>query len=206
VDSSSPESDQWLMRCVQEGQPGCFAALVERYQEALLRVASSRLARRDWAEDVVQETFLAAFKSRHTYDDRYGFRTWLWTILLRQCERFAARMARVPRVSPWSDQAPESEAANTQAAPTATTSPLALLLADERDRRVELLLRRLPSTQANALRLRFFGGLKFHEMAVAMGCSLGTAKNRVRAGLLQMAEWLDESNPHSSSCDGRTSA
>jgi RNA polymerase sigma-70 factor (ECF subfamily) len=44
--------------------------------------------------------------------------------------------------------------------------------------------------QADALRLRFFGGLKFHEIAEAMPCSLTSAKNRVRWGLLRMAEML----------------
>jgi sigma-70-like protein len=46
----------------------------------------------------------------------------------------------------------------------------------------------LPTAQADALRLRFFGGLKFEEIADAMQCSLGTAKNRVRWGLMRLAD------------------
>ena len=49
-----------------------------------------------------------------------------------------------------------------------------------------------PQVQADALRLRFFGGLKFQEIAAAMDCSLTTAKTRVKQGLLQMSEWLKE--------------
>ena len=41
----------------------------------------------------------------------------------------------------------------------------------------------LPDVQADALRLRFFAGLKFHEIADTMSCSLSAAKNRVRTGL-----------------------
>ena len=44
--------------------------------------------------------------------------------------------------------------------------------------------------QADALRLRFFGGLTFPEIAAAMGCSEPGAKNRVKSGLLKLAEWL----------------
>jgi RNA polymerase sigma-70 factor (ECF subfamily) len=46
--------------------------------------------------------------------------------------------------------------------------------------------------QADALRLRFFGGLKFEEIAGAMQCSLSTAKNRVRWGLERMAELVQD--------------
>jgi RNA polymerase sigma-70 factor (ECF subfamily) len=46
--------------------------------------------------------------------------------------------------------------------------------------------------QADALRLRFFGGLKFQEIADAMQCSLNTAKNRVRWGLMRMAELMQK--------------
>ena len=48
----------------------------------------------------------------------------------------------------------------------------------------------MPPDQADALRLRFFGGLKFQEIADVQACSLTSAKNRVRAGLLQMADRL----------------
>ncbi len=51
-------------------------------------------------------------------------------------------------------------------------------------------LRQLSTVQADALRPRFFGGLKFHEIAEAMQCSLTSAKNRVRWGLMRMAELL----------------
>ncbi|HUY35313.1 MAG TPA: RNA polymerase sigma factor [Pirellulales bacterium] len=188
-------SDQALMACVQAGETERFAEIVRRYQPALLRVASSRLGRRDWAEDAVQETFLAAFKSRHTYRLEYGFRTWLWTILLNQCRRWAGRRARQPSVSCWSDEAAGAEASAVERASIARGAPLPLekLLADERSAWLDASLSRLPATQADALRLRFFGGLKFEEIAGAMRCSLSTAKNRVRGGLVRMAELIRHS-------------
>ena len=64
------------------------------------------------------------------------------------------------------------------------------MAARERSELLDSLLGKLPEPQADALRLRFFGGLKFHEIADAMECSLSTAKNRVRWGLTKMAEFL----------------
>jgi RNA polymerase sigma-70 factor (ECF subfamily) len=65
------------------------------------------------------------------------------------------------------------------------------LLAKERAQRLEAMLARLSAVQADALRLRFFGGLKFQEIADAMQCSLNTAKMRVRAGLVRIAQLLE---------------
>ena len=163
--------------------------LVARYQSALLRVARSRLGRDDWAEDVLQETFLAAFRSSASYDHRYNFRTWLWTILLNQCHAHYQRRARSVPLEPWSAEQEPRIAAAGQAA--SESSPLTAMLVRERSEQLESLLSELSVVQADALRLRFFGGLKFQEIAEAMQCSLNTAKNRVRWGLMRLAELLE---------------
>ncbi len=180
-------SDQVLMARVQRGETEVFAQLVERYQSGLRRVAHSRLGRVDWAEEVVQETFLAAFKARATFDTSCNFRTWLWTILLHQCHGHYHRRTRSVPVQSFDEENPTDLLALTE---DAACMPLTRLLAKERSAQLECLLGRLPLVQADALRLRFFGELKFHEIAEAMQCSLNTAKNRVRQGLLGMAEML----------------
>jgi RNA polymerase sigma-70 factor (ECF subfamily) len=63
-------------------------------------------------------------------------------------------------------------------------------LARETSEQVQGLLARLPEAQADALRLRFFGGLTFPEIAAAMGISEPGAKHRVKTGLVKLAEWL----------------
>src|SRR6478672_2491854 len=92
MDSSSP--DGVLIAAALEGEEQAFALLVERYQAALLKAAVTRLGRRELAEEAVQETFLCAHRWLATYDSRFSFRTWLWTILLNQCSRQAKLEAR----------------------------------------------------------------------------------------------------------------
>jgi RNA polymerase sigma-70 factor (ECF subfamily) len=196
MDASEP--DAVLIDRVCLGETVAFAELVRRYQSALRRVARSRLGRADWADDVVQETFLAAFKSCGSYDPRYSFRTWLWTILLNQCHAHYQRRARGATVEQWSS-AGES-AALEGAQQYESSSPVGALLAKERSQQLERLLAQLTTVQADALRLRFFAGLKFQEIAEAMQCSLNTAKNRVRVGLVRMGELLasTDATQHSS--------
>jgi RNA polymerase sigma-70 factor (ECF subfamily) len=183
-------SDQQLMRQTQAGDRAAFAEIVRRYQPALLRVAKSRLGRIDWAEDAVQETLLAAYKWRDSYREPHNFRTWLWTILLNQCRRTWTGRLRRPRLCCWNEQpAAEVEPAVYQASvERGEGPPWQRLVAQERSELLESLLKQLPPAQADAVRLRFFAGLKFEEIAETMQCSLGTAKNRVKWGLMRMSE------------------
>jgi RNA polymerase sigma-70 factor (ECF subfamily) len=193
VDDVREQSDAALMRWAQDGRRDAYAEIARRYRGPLLRFARSRLGRDDAAEEAVQETLMAALRSRHTYDESRSFRTWLWTILLNQCTAVRRRAHRAGRVANWTDCAKPTDG---NAAPIERHalepghSPLAALLLKERAERLDRLLAELGEPQADALRLRFFAALKFQEIADAMNCSLLTAKNRVKAGLLRLAEML----------------
>lgn len=182
------DDDAMIMRRVQAGELEQFAQLIRRYQRPLLRAATDRLGDRTWAEDVVQEAFLAAFAGRMSYDPAYSFRTWMWTILLNLCKRHWRRRSSRPSPQSWSELA--GNAANSNAEPETRSTGLSCLLQSERAERVRQLLGTLPEEQADALRLRFFGELTFNEIAAALGCSLNTAKSRVRYGLEKIGREL----------------
>jgi RNA polymerase sigma-70 factor (ECF subfamily) len=185
LDATSP--DGMLVAAAQAGEREAFAHLVRRYQGPLLRVAISRLGRQPLAEEAVQEAFLCAHRWLTTYDSRYSFRTWLWTILLNQCTRLGKCEARHAEKGPAHDGA----AASVERV-CSERSPLEQALAREDGQLVQDLLARLPDVQADALRLRFFGGLSFPEIAATMECSESGAKNRVKTGLLTLAKWIGE--------------
>ena len=93
----------------------------------------------------------------------------------------------------WSDQTSRSEVCGQlEEQLQCHDTPPKRLAAKERAELLNALLARLPEVQADAIRLRFFGGLKFIEIADAMSCNLSTAKNRVRWGLSKMAAFLTE--------------
>jgi len=189
-DPHLPDAD--LVSAILAGNRQAFVQLVERYQQSLRAAARSRLGREDWADDVVQETFLCLLKWLRTYDSRFNFRTWLWTVLLNQCTRHSqkqSRQAAGPLEGPVIERGSVSSAGFLA---SNEESPIDALLASESRGNLQVLLSQLPQTQADALRLRFFGGLKFQEIAAAMDCSLTTAKSRVKQGLLQLNAWLQE--------------
>lgn len=182
-------TDAEIMAQVQAGDVAAFELLVDRYRPALVRVAESKLGSHAWAEDVVQETFLAAFVSRHTYQPRYPFRTWLWTILLNLCRKQWKRTARRPESESLTGVA-ESNDSRWSSSPD--EGGLSKLLAVERQTQVQQLLLKLSEPQADALRLRFFGELPYDEIAATMRSSLSAAKQRVRFGLEKLAAMLHD--------------
>lgn len=178
---STPDAD--FIAAVLAGHSDQFAELVRRYRGALWRTARSRLNDVDLAEDAVQETFFNAFKHLATYDSRFSFRTWLWTILLNQCRRVLSKQFRRRECS--TDDFREKQFLDGLDQRQMCPDDRAMLA--ERAEVLERQLADLPESLADALRLRFFGDLKFQEIADVLGCSLSTVKNRVREGLLQLA-------------------
>lgn len=170
-------SDAQLMQQVQAGATGLFDGLIVRHRPGLLRFAGSMLADRHAAEDAVQEALLAAFAARATYDPRFAFSTWVYTILLNVCRRQRRRISA----------ARQSDCAISRTVATAE-SPLDGLLRSEAREQLAELLDELPDVEADALRLRFFAGLQFDEIALAMDSSLTGAKVRVRRGLERLAD------------------
>uniref|UniRef100_A0A7C2PG34 RNA polymerase sigma factor n=1 Tax=Schlesneria paludicola TaxID=360056 RepID=A0A7C2PG34_9PLAN len=179
-----PDSDEILMRLAQEGRTDAFEELVRRYRGALLRVAWSKLGDAAAAEDVVQEALLAAYAARHTFNPQFAFRTWLWTIALRLCQR------QWKRVKSPSQNGGMIEPAQVDSLPGLAETGLDQLLRSERVDVLHRALNALPEPQADALRLRFFGGLPYEDIAAAMQSSVSGAKQRVKLGLERLAVQL----------------
>lgn len=73
-------SDQELIARIREGDSHAFRFLVERYSRSVFRLAYRMTAHEQDAEDVVQETFLRAYRQLRQYEERCAFGTWLYRI------------------------------------------------------------------------------------------------------------------------------
>lgn len=184
----STQDDNRIVTAVLCGDVEAFGVLVRRYRQPLHRLAVNRTGRIDEADDIVQETFIAAYKSLHTYKSAYNFRTWLWTILINQCRRHGTQSAKLPvQIVASSEDVQPLFTGNE------SPSPAARMESQERDRYLQELMNQLPDSRADAVRLRFFGELKYREIADTLDCSLSAAKKWVREGLLAMSEAIRNS-------------
>src|SRR5689334_7289465 len=76
--------DLELARAAGRGNHAAFHALVDRHGKSLFRTALSLAPTRSDAEDLVQETFAAAYKGLAAFDGRSSVRTWMTRILIRR--------------------------------------------------------------------------------------------------------------------------
>jgi RNA polymerase sigma-70 factor, ECF subfamily len=180
--------DRLLVKRVLAGEVARFDELVRRYERSLFRFALSRLGNRDLADEAVQESFINAFRYLASYNEAYGFRTWLWRVLINQCNRCSERNERFKKRHASGKENTHGMVGATcrdgQPSKQAEMRESASLLGE--------LLEQLPQHQSDALRLRFFGDLTFPEIASAMQISLSTAKQRVRLGLVALSRMMQD--------------
>ena len=97
--------DEWgrdeaeLVRRCREGSEAAYAALVRQHRPRLYALAYRLLLDREAAEDVVQETFLSAFRQIERFEPRPSIAAWLNTIVLRTASRAASRQRARPKSS-----------------------------------------------------------------------------------------------------------
>lgn len=161
-----------IERCVEGDQQG-YAELYQRYAESVYRLCNTLLYTQEDAEDVVQESFVYAFKNIARYDsDKAAFKTWLFTIAISRC-RNMYRRKQFPTIN-------LSAALQLKiAAPNGERPEAALARSNVREA-VEAAVKALQPQLREALVLRYAHGLTYREIAEIMVCPQKTAESRVR--------------------------
>jgi RNA polymerase sigma-70 factor, ECF subfamily len=90
----TPPGEARLVRSLQAGDEAAFAAIVERYHSAMVRLALSYVREQSVAEEVAQETWLAVLQGIGRFQRRSSFKTWLFMILTNRAKTRGRREAR----------------------------------------------------------------------------------------------------------------
>ena len=143
-------SDEELVLKAQAGSHPCFEELVSRYSRRLFHFLRPKIATDQDTEDLIQETFLKAFRYIDRFDQRYKFSTWLYTT----ASRLAISYYRKQR-----DSQPVFETASSAAGPQER------MLKDERDQNLWQAARRLHKNQYQALWLRYMEDMPVEAIA-----------------------------------------
>ena len=177
VEDDAPTDGQLIQR-VALGDAGAFEALYHRYVRSVFGLALRRLGDRMRAEDAVQETFAAVWRSARTYRPERGpGAPWLYAV---------ARNAIVDRARGRNE--PPGEVPETA---SAEPGPEERSEAAYVSWRVHRALSGLPPNERDVLELAYYGGLSQSEVAAFLGIPLGTVKTRTRAALRRLADVLE---------------
>src|SRR3954463_3668517 len=178
VPAVAEDSDAELLVRVADRDREAFELLYRRYVRSVFGLALRRLRDRQRAEDAVQETFTAVWRSAASYKPERGpAAPWLYAI---------ARNAIVDRLRAKSDtlaEAPDVASAEPGPAERAETSFVAW--------RVHRALEELPEKEREVLELAYWSGMSQSEVAEYLHIPLGTVKTRTRSALTRMSGLLE---------------
>jgi RNA polymerase sigma-70 factor (ECF subfamily) len=152
--------------------------------------AAVRLTRNpDTAQDLVQDTYLKAFRARHRFEPGSNLKAWLFTILQNTWRNRRRDQAR-SRVE-FDSEAAESAAASAAPSPVRLSdSPETLLLRDTLDADLRDALAGLPEAYREAVWLRDVEELSYSEIATVLGIPAGTVMSRISRGRRQLHDAL----------------
>lgn len=176
------DPDAALMLRVKQGDHDAFAALVDKYKQAILNLAYRMLRDSTEAEDLAQNVFVQVYKSAHRYEASSKFSTWLFTIARNLCLNEIRRRSRHPADSfdaahPDRDGQPMQQVEDKK-----IFSPPERLLQGELEEKIGEALQELPENQRIAVLLCRQDELSYEDIARVLNCSLSATKSLIHRG------------------------
>ena len=172
-------ADEELMALVQAGDADAFEVVYDRHCGAAFSLAYRMCGRRATAEDILQETFLALWRTGARYDRTRGsVRNWILRIVHNRAVDALRRGGVRDRHRFHEEGAVERVAGSEDTEEQ--------VLGWERADEVRGALDGLPKEQSRVLELAYFGGFTHTEIASMLEMPVGTVKGRMRLGLAKL--------------------
>lgn len=178
------EHQEWIDR-LAKGDRNALAPLFEHFGGMVFSIALRVLKHRPEAEEVVQETFLEAWRRVSRYSpERASFGAWLATI---------ARTRAIDKLRATKSRARTHETQLNEPTEVAE-SPMDALETQRDAQQVRAALVQLPPEQREVIELAFFEGLSQQEICERTQTPLGTVKTRARLGSRKLAQLLRDND------------
>jgi len=181
--------DQKLVEKAQRGDKRAFGILVEKYHKKLTRLLSRMVRDQSEIEDIVQDSFVKAYRAINNFRGDSAFYTWLYRIGINTAKNHLVSLGRRPKamneveiedVENFEDgdelrsiETPEN---------TMTTKEIVATVNDT--------IEGLPDELKEAISLREMDGLSYEEIAELMQCPIGTVRSRIFRAREAIAEKL----------------
>ena len=182
------ECDQLLVERVRTGDKKAFDLLVAKYQRRLMRLVSRIVHDTAEAEDVVQETFIKAYRALRHFRGDSAFYTWLYRIGINTAKNCLVTQGRTPTSTDNDADQAEGYADGEQLRDINT--PESMLASKQIARTVNAAMDALPFDLRTAIALREIEGLSYEEISEIMACPIGTVRSRIFRAREVIAEKL----------------
>lgn len=186
--ASQPDalSDEMLLQRLRDGAPSAGEELVKRHFRPLMRYLQRLLRDDHLAEELYQQTWLSVLENLDKFNPpaagEGAFKAWLFRIATNKANDYWRSSAR--------GRAAQQGIANStdnEPMPSAETRLENL----EQDQQLRVAIEALPEAQRQVLLLRYYGNLKFTEIARLLGCPLNTALGRMHKAVNRLRALME---------------
>ena len=181
--------DQKLVEKAQKGDKKAFGMLVEKYQRRLNRLLSRMVRDQSEIEDIVQDSFIKAYRAINNFRGDSAFYTWLYRIGINTAKNHLVKLGKRPKAM---NDVEIEEIENFKDAPDLRNqdTPESTMMSNEIVASVNQTIGALPSELREAISLREMEGLSYEEIAELMNCPIGTVRSRIFRAREVIAEKL----------------
>jgi RNA polymerase sigma-70 factor (ECF subfamily) len=189
------DEDVELLTRLRAGDEEAFIALVERHNDAMVRLARSFVASQAVAEEVVQETWLAVLRGIDGFAGRSSFKSWLLAILVNRARSTGVREHRSIAVG---DAGPAVESSRFDVSGAWMSPPVHWIedsedrmLADAMSGRINSALEDLSPRQREVVLLRDVDGLSTREVCDVLNITEGNQRVLLHRGRSYLRQALE---------------
>jgi RNA polymerase sigma-70 factor, ECF subfamily len=186
-------TDAAVVAQVLAGDKDAFRLLVERHSRSIFRVVYRMTGNQQDAEEVLQETFLRAYKSLGRFESRSNFGTWLYRIAVnRALDLLSSRKTQMQMKDGYQiTDSPDPEESRQVQLPAPAPGPDRLLISSEIKKKVTQALGLLTPAERVAFTMRHMEGQSIEEISQVLNVKTSAAKNCVFRAVQKLRQQLE---------------
>ncbi len=178
MSAAEKDIDQALIERVQQGDKQAFNLLVSKYQRKVARLVSRLVRDPDDIEDVVQDTFIKAYKALANFRGESAFYTWIYRIAINTAKNHLVAQGRRPS-TPHEVSDEDSETFDETDTLSDIDTPESVMVSRQIAATVNRAMEELPEELKTAIVMREIDGMSYEDIALAMNCPIGTVRSRI---------------------------
>lgn len=180
-------NDAAAVAAVRAGNREAFRALVDHHGRSIFRLAFRMTANEHDAEEVVQDTFLRAYRRLDKFEERSEFSTWIYRIATNCALDLLDRRKHAKQEDPLYGDEDEREIQ----LPSSEPGPERQVLSGEMRQRVAAAMAELTAAERTAFTLRHLEGQSIEEISKTLEIKQGAAKNTIFRAVQKLRKALE---------------
>lgn len=171
------QSDEFLVKKVQEGDTNAYNVLVIKYQYKVAQIISKFVANNADINDIAQDAFIKAYKAINSFRGESSFYTWLYRIVVNAAKTFLESNSK--HKNSIDVDSPEFQSIDEQGILASKDTPDRIIESQELHEVILKAMNDLPKELREAITLREIEGMSYDDMAIALKVPVGTVRSRI---------------------------